>query len=99
MDIRSGSLSCLLPGDTKSQYIDHQKAAVYVVSDYLSEKYEPEPESDEKPESEEETETRKSPITALTQIIKIIQSIIGSQYFLYYFYYFEKNILIRLFEL
>ena len=61
MDIRSGSLSCLLPGDTKSQYIDHQKAAVYVVSDYLSEKYEPEPEPDEKPESEEETEHKEEP--------------------------------------
>ena len=37
--IRTGTLSCILAGDVKSQYIKHQKAAVYVFSDYLAEKY------------------------------------------------------------
>lgn len=41
---RSSTLSCVLPGDIKSEYKEHQKAAVYVVSDYLSENYkEPDP--------------------------------------------------------
>ena len=38
--IRNGFLSCLLAGDIKEQYIQQQKAAVYVVSDYLYENYE-----------------------------------------------------------
>ena len=35
--IREGSFSCLIPGEIKTQYVEHQKAAVYVVSDYLAE--------------------------------------------------------------
>ena len=54
--IRSGVLNCLIPGEINSQYIDHQKAAVNVVSDYLSEKYEPESETDPEPEEEKESE-------------------------------------------
>ena len=37
--IRDGSFSCLIPGKIKAQYVEHQKAAVYVVSDYLAENY------------------------------------------------------------
>lgn len=34
-----GFLGCNIPGEIKSQYVEHQKAAVYVVSDYISENY------------------------------------------------------------
>ena len=37
--IREGTLNCILPGEIKEQYIEHQKAAVYTFSNYLSEKY------------------------------------------------------------
>ena len=37
--LRNGNM--LLTGDIKDEYANHQKAAVYVVSDYLSEQYEP----------------------------------------------------------
>ena len=37
--IREGSLNCLAPGELKPQYENHQKAAIYVVSDYLSQNY------------------------------------------------------------
>ena len=59
--IRNGFLSCLLAGDIKEQYIPQQKAAVYVVSDYLFENYEiiVEPKEEEKPEIEKETEKLK----------------------------------------
>ena len=50
--IREGSIQCMLPGKLKPQYENHQKAAVYVVSDYLSENYN----EDLKPEEEEEEE-------------------------------------------
>ena len=53
--IRSGSFSCLIPGEINTQYIDHQKAAVNIVSDYLSEKYEPESETDPEPDNRNNT--------------------------------------------
>ena len=59
--IRNGFFSCLLTGDIKEQYIQQQKAAVYVVSDYLFENYEiivPK-EEEEKTEKEKEKETEK----------------------------------------
>ena len=37
--IRKGYLSCYITGKLKSEYSEHQKAAVYAVSDYLSENY------------------------------------------------------------
>ncbi len=37
--IREGSFNCYLPGNLKSQYKEHQKAAVYVFSDFLAENY------------------------------------------------------------
>ena len=37
--VRDGFLSCYLTGDIKEQYKQHQKAAVYVVSDYLYDNY------------------------------------------------------------
>ena len=37
--LREGDKLCLFPGEIKSQYIEHQKAAVYTFSNYLSEKY------------------------------------------------------------
>ena len=37
--IRNGEYNCLATKDVKPQYIQHQKAAVYVVSDYLAENY------------------------------------------------------------
>ena len=37
--IRNGALSCLITSDVKPQYVEHQKAAIYVVSDYLAENY------------------------------------------------------------
>ncbi len=59
--IRNGFLSCLLAGDIKEQYIQQQKAAVYVVSDYLYENYEiiVEPTEGAKEEKEKETEKLK----------------------------------------
>ena len=36
-----GSFGCYLPGNILEKYADHQKAAVYVVSDYFSEYFEP----------------------------------------------------------
>lgn len=35
----SGVLGCTLPGDLKTEYTEHQKAAVYAVSDYLEKNY------------------------------------------------------------
>lgn len=47
---RESSFSCMLPGAIKPEYTDHQKAAVYVVSDYLSENFvEPDPEPSPSP--------------------------------------------------
>ena len=57
--IRNGFLGCLLAGDIKEQYIQHQKAAVYVVSDYLFENYEIIIPKEEKKEEEKETEKLK----------------------------------------
>ena len=37
--IREGTAACILAGDIKPQYIEHQKAAVYVFSDYLENNY------------------------------------------------------------
>ena len=37
--IRNAQLSCYLPDDIKVEYVPHQKAAVYVVSDYFFENY------------------------------------------------------------
>ena len=57
---RESSFNCILPGDIKPEYKDHQKAAVYVVSDYLSENFiEPEP------------EPRPSPSPSLSRILNI----------------------------
>ena len=39
--IRTGRLSCLITDDIKAEYVPHQKAAVYVVSDYFFENYNP----------------------------------------------------------
>ena len=44
--LRDYTASCYLPGNIKEQYIEHQKASVYVVSDYLFEKYNGDNESD-----------------------------------------------------
>ena len=44
--LRDYTSSCYLPGNIKEQYIEHQKASVYVVSDYLFEKYNGDNESD-----------------------------------------------------
>ena len=41
--IRDKTMTCYLPGEIKSQYVLHQKAAVYVVSDYLAENFVPDP--------------------------------------------------------
>ena len=38
--LRDSTITCVLPGSIKSQYANHQKAAVYVVSDYLADNYE-----------------------------------------------------------
>ena len=37
--MRNGNM--ILTGNIKDEYANHQKAAVYVVSDYLSEQFEP----------------------------------------------------------
>lgn len=52
----SGFLGCYLAGNTKSQYTEHQRAAVYVVSDYLFENYKiiSETKTEEKQKEEEE---------------------------------------------
>ena len=34
-----GTFGCALPGELKSQYVNHQKAAVFTVSDYLTSNY------------------------------------------------------------
>ena len=39
--LREKGLGCYFPGDILEKYADHQKAAVYVVSDYFSEYFEP----------------------------------------------------------
>ena len=56
----SGWLGCYLAGNTKEQYILHQKAAVYVVSDYLFENYKiiSEPKTEEKQKEENEDEIK-----------------------------------------
>ena len=46
-------MGCYLPSDILEQYSDHQKAAVYVVSDYFSENFIPSSESDVIPESDQ----------------------------------------------
>ena len=38
-EIREGSY--IFPGEVKPQYVNHQKAAVYVFADYLAERYDP----------------------------------------------------------
>ena len=45
-----GQLNCYTPSDIKENYVEQQKAALYVVSDYFCENYEPSSE----PEYEEE---------------------------------------------
>ena len=35
--LRSGLLSCYVPGDVLPQYANHRKAAIYAFADYLSE--------------------------------------------------------------
>ena len=37
--IRKASLTCYIPGDIKPEYVNNQKAALYVVSDYFASKY------------------------------------------------------------
>jgi len=37
--LREGTLACYVPGDLYPQYTEHQKAALYVVSDYLAENF------------------------------------------------------------
>ena len=43
----SGILGCLSPSDLKPEYTEHQKAAVFVVSDYLAKNYDDDDTSDE----------------------------------------------------
>ena len=53
--LRDPFLTCYVPDKLKEQYIPHQKASVYVVSDYFFENYNP----STPPEEEEESESRE----------------------------------------
>lgn len=67
--IRESGFTCYIPGALKPQYTEHQKAAVYVVSDYLSDNYieeidpepEPQPEPDPEPQPEPDPEPEPNP--------------------------------------
>ena len=50
--LRDPRLTCYIPEPIKEQYAPHQKAAVYVVSDYFFENYNPSTPSEEEEESE-----------------------------------------------
>ena len=66
--IRESGFTCYIPGALKPQYSEHQKAAVYVVSDYLSDNYieeidpepEPQPEPDPEPEPNPDSDQDKT---------------------------------------
>ena len=58
-NLRAATLTCYVPGKLKPEYANHQKAAVYVVSDYFFEKYNPESESEEEEKKEKEEEKKE----------------------------------------
>ena len=59
-EIRNGSLSCIFPSELVEKYKPHQKAAVYVVSDFFCENYKPSiPPEEEEEEKEKEKEEEK----------------------------------------
>ena len=56
--LRKEILTCYIPGNLLDQYNYHQKAAVYVFSDYLSEGFNYESENEDKEENENENENK-----------------------------------------
>ena len=54
-----GLFKCYSPTDIKDQYVENQKAAAYVVSDYFFENYNTSPEPGEEEEEDNEEEKEK----------------------------------------
>ncbi len=61
--IRSSMFTCYLPGDIKPEYVNNQKAALYVVSDFFAEQYNPQSRQVKKTVKVEKKEEEKEPET------------------------------------
>ena len=63
---RESLIGCIVPGAIKAEYKEHQKAAVYAVSDYLSENY-----KETEPEPEPEPEPKPDPSPSFSKILNL----------------------------